>query len=83
MKVCVTLPDGQIATRKTDHNYTHAVAVFSRSWDGKGWAQVETWWTLSYHHSEAAAIKKAQITKGRNAAWRVEVLPVFVFQPLS
>lgn len=56
MKLTAKLPDGMIATRTTEHNYTHVVAVCRPGTANHVWAS--DWGALSWHKNEAAARKQ-------------------------
>ncbi|SRR5712691_254920 len=63
IKLTVTLPDGTKATRTTDHDYTHVVAV--RGVTARNFAsqnprpEHEIWQALSWHGSQLLAVRRA------------------------
>lgn len=52
-----TLPDGQTASRRSKHTYTHAIAVWDETPNGGDPAH---WGCLSWHSSETLARKTAR-----------------------
>lgn len=67
----VTLPDGTVDTRTTNHNYTHVIFF---NFDGTGWG-------VNYSSSHKAAISKANYYKNcpavqKGAKVEVEISPI-------
>jgi hypothetical protein len=84
MKLTVTLPDGVLATRSTEHAYEFVLAAFGKVWDKKtsAWAPTPIWHEVSWHHSLPAA-EKARAHKLSVAARRGYDTKTFQIVPVN